>query len=79
MARLAIRSKHQIDWSALTGACADAEIVVADRRLPRSCTPRWLKLDRPMLERTGGIAIYLGKESRVETVGERLGNHPWAG
>ena len=75
---LAIRSKHQIDWSDLIPACADADIVVADRRLPRGCTPRWLKLDRPMLERTGGIAIYLGEEPRVETVGERLGNHPWA-
>jgi len=74
---LAIRSRHQIDWQDLTRACADADIVVADRRLPRGCSPRWLKLDRPALERSGGLAIYLGESPRVETVAGRLGAHPW--
>jgi competence protein ComEC len=40
--------------------------------------PKWLKLDRKALERTGGVAIYLGDRARVETVAERLGKHPWA-
>ena len=56
---LAIRSRNRIDWTTLTRACADADIVVADRWLPRGCTPRWLKLDRPALERSGGVAIHL--------------------
>lgn len=75
---LAIRSRHQIDWTELTRACADADIVVADRRLPRGCNPRWLKLDRQALERSGGVAIYLGDRPRIETVARRLGAHPWA-
>ncbi|HEX6071420.1 MAG TPA: ComEC/Rec2 family competence protein, partial [Sphingomicrobium sp.] len=56
---LATRSATRIDWTTLTGACAGADIAVSDRRLPRGCSPRWLKLDRPALARTGGLAIYL--------------------
>jgi competence protein ComEC len=74
---LAIRSRHRMDWTELTRACADADIVMADRRLPRACLPRWLKLDRPMLERTGGLAIYLDGTPYVSTVVDRIGRHPW--
>ncbi|MEO6581695.1 MAG: hypothetical protein ABIN68_02670, partial [Sphingomicrobium sp.] len=42
------------------------------------CTPRWLKLDRGSLARTGGVAIYLTQQPRVTTVAERVGHHPWA-
>jgi competence protein ComEC len=75
---LAIRSSTRIEWAALTKACAEADIVVADRRLPRGCTPRWLKLDRAGLEQTGGVAIFLGTRPKLETVAERQGDHPWA-
>ena len=75
---LATRSSNRIDWATITAACADADIVVSDRRLPRGCTPRWLKLDAPALKRTGGLAIYLGPKSRVDTVADHLGSHPWA-
>ena len=75
---LAIRSRDRIDWVTLTKACADADIVVADRWLPRGCTPRWLKLDRPALERSGGVSIQLGEEPRVDSVAEEVGSHPWA-
>jgi len=75
---LAIRSRNRIDWVQLTKACADADVVVADRWLPRGCVPRWLKLDRQALERTGGVAIYLDGKPRVETVSARLARHPWA-
>ena len=74
---LAIRSRNRIDWAELTRACADADIVVADRRLPTGCQPRWLKLDREVLERTGGVAIYLGAEPRIQTVASRIARHPW--
>ena len=76
---LAIRSRDRIDWLTLTRACADADIVVADRWLPRGCTPRWLKLDRPALQRSGGVSIMLGEEPRVRSVSEQVGDHPWAG
>ena len=75
---LAIRSRNRIDWQDLTTACADADIVVADRALPQRCSPRWLKLDRPALAPVGGVAIYLGNHPRVASVAERIGQHPWA-
>jgi competence protein ComEC len=75
---LATRSANRIDWITFTRACSQADIVVSDRRLPRGCTPRWLKLDRVALSRTGGVSIYLGDEPHVETVAERIGDHPWA-
>ena len=74
---LATRTSTRIEWQTLVQACADADIVVSDRSLPRSCTPRWLKLDRKALEGTG-IAIYLDEKPQVETVADRLGSHPWA-
>jgi len=76
---LATRSGQHLDWADITRACAAADIVVSDRWLPRGCTPKWLKLDRKALESTGGLAIYLDDEPRVETVAERVGHHPWAG
>ena len=75
---LSTRSSQRIDWRELVSACAAAEIVVSDRWLPRGCTPKWVKLDRDSLGRTGGVAIYLGPRPRVETVAGRLGKHPWA-
>jgi competence protein ComEC len=74
---LAIRSRNRIDWAVLTRVCADADIVIADRRLPRACQPRWLKLDRPSLERAGGVALYLASKPHVATVADRVAQHPW--
>ena len=76
---MATRSGQRLDWVPLTRACARVDIIVSDRWLPRGCTPRWLKLDRDSLGRTGGVAIYLGAEPRVNTVSERIADHPWAG
>ena len=75
---LATRSSTRIDWATITQACASVDIVVSDRRLPRACTPRWLKLDAAALAQTGGVAITLAEPPRVVTVSERVGNHPWA-
>jgi competence protein ComEC len=75
---LATRSTTRLDWAPLVQACAQADIVVSERRLPRGCTPRWLKLDRETLGRTGGVAVFLGPSPRVDTVADRLGAHPWA-
>jgi competence protein ComEC len=74
---LAIRSRDRIEWGDLTRACHDADIVVASRRLPRGCTPRWLKLDRAFLAQSGGLALYLDGEPHVASVSARLGQHPW--
>ena len=74
---LATRSANRIDWETIARACAEADIAVSDRRLPRGCVPRWLKLDRAELSRTGGVAVFLASKPRVDTVAERVGAHPW--
>jgi competence protein ComEC len=75
---LATRSKMPIDWTTIIRACVEADIVVSDRRLPKGCRPRWLKLDAQALWRTGGVAIYLSGKPRIDTVADRLGSHPWS-
>jgi len=75
---LATKSQVRLRWGEFTAACAAADIVVSDRRLPRGCQSRWLKLDRSALERSGGVAIYLGVHPTIDTVAERIGRHPWA-
>jgi competence protein ComEC len=75
---LALRSTQRLDWRELTAACAAADIVVADRRLPKACKARWLTLDGPRLKQTGGLIIHADGEGRVESVADTLGNLPWA-
>jgi competence protein ComEC len=75
---LATRSSRFVPVDELARACAEADIAVSDRRLPRNCRPRWLKADRPFLARTGGLAFTFGAAPRVETVAGQQGRHPWA-
>ena len=75
---LAIRSSQRLDWAELTAACVAADIVVADRRLPRSCRPRWLRLDKTTLARLGGVTIRLAEEPVIDSVAARIAGHPWA-
>jgi competence protein ComEC len=76
---LATRSRHFVAIPEFARACAEADIVVSDRRLPRTCVPRWLKADRAFLTRSGGLAIRLGRTASVATVAQTEGRHPWAG
>jgi competence protein ComEC len=72
---LATRSSYLIDWAALSRACAWADIAVSDRRLPRSCHPKWLRLDRTTLGQTGGLALNLDPPAvRSVNADDR---HPW--
>ncbi|WP_431852446.1 ComEC/Rec2 family competence protein [Allosphingosinicella sp.] len=75
---LATRTREFIDIPPFARACAEADIVVSDRRLPRTCVPRWLKADREFLARTGGLAVTLGESPSVSTVASSEGRHPWA-
>jgi competence protein ComEC len=75
---LATRTPHFVRWDRMVQACADADIIVSDRLLPRGCNPRWLKIDRAFLRRTGGLAITLGSQPEVATVAGQTGRHPWA-
>ncbi len=73
---LIARSRELIEERALAAACDQSDIVIADRFLPRSCRPRWLKADRRFLQEQGGTALYLGEE-RIETVAKGQGEHGW--
>lgn len=73
---LAMRSSYFVEPGALRRACADADIVVSERRLPDWCRPRWLKADRTLLKRTGGLSILLDAQ-RVTTVRTDGDDHPW--
>jgi competence protein ComEC len=73
---MATRSVYPVPKEDMSAACAGADIVVSERWLPRGCTPRWLRLDKPTLARTGGVAVTLaaGRVATVRTPGDR---HPW--
>jgi competence protein ComEC len=73
---LATRSRFILPIKAFVAECAAADIVISDRRLPRTCKPRWLKADRPLLEKTGGLAINFGSQA-VDTVSGNDDDHPW--
>jgi competence protein ComEC len=70
------RGRDRVDPQALAQACAMADIVIADRALPATCRPRWLKADRRLLRQTGGLAIYLAR-GKVVTVAQGEGQHGW--
>jgi competence protein ComEC len=72
----ATRSSYLVPWKEMVALCRSVDIVVSDRRLPPGCAPRWLKLDREMLARTGGIAISFA-DGRVRAVSDGAGKHPW--
>ncbi|MEG3086551.1 ComEC/Rec2 family competence protein [Sphingomonas sp. PB4P5] len=73
---LATRSAYLVPVRELIAACREADIVVSERRLPRGCAPRWLRLDRATLAKTGGVAIALA-EGLVRTVRVAGDRHPW--
>ena len=74
---LATRSQIFIDRARFEPACRSADIVISDRRLPQWCVPQWLKADRILLARTGGLAIHAAS-GKVRTVAEDGGDHPWS-
>ena len=73
---LLARNRDLIEERALAAACEQADIVVADRYLPRSCSPKWLKADRGFLEDSGGLALNLKNES-ITMVASVQGDHGW--
>lgn len=73
---LMARNNTRVEERALAAACERADIVVADRWLPSSCKPRWLKADRQFLEQSGGLAIVLAEE-RIDRVADHQGQHGW--
>lgn len=70
------RNRDLVEERALAAACDQADIVIADRFLPRSCKPRWLKADRRLLLKTGGLALNL-ENAEIKAVAESQGQHGW--
>lgn len=73
---LATISRNYVDRAQFEPACAAADIVVSERRMPKWCVPRWQVFDRARLAQSGAVAIWLAN-GRVETVQQRVGDHPW--
>lgn len=73
---LLTRSRLSIPWAQLVRQCAAADIVIADRRLPRGCSARWLTLDRGDLARSGGATINL-VSGRIRRSRDPRDEHPW--
>ncbi|MBU6166300.1 MAG: ComEC/Rec2 family competence protein [Alphaproteobacteria bacterium] len=73
---LAITSRYLLPRSNMEPVCRAADVVVADRRLPAWCRPRWLKLDRTSLAQTGAVAIWLDGR-RVAVAADAAGDRPW--
>lgn len=72
----ATRSVYRLPWESFVATCRSVDIIVSDRRLPRGCTPSWLKADRVLLEKTGGLAISLANPQVQSVFGSR-DDHPW--
>lgn len=73
---LATRTRYQVPSMEMAAACKRVDIVVSDRWLPKSCTPRWVKADRSFLETSGGLAFYLN-QFRLVTVNDDNAHMPW--
>lgn len=73
----ATRSGYPVPWTQLVALCGRVDIMIADRRLPDACRPRWLKLDSFVLERTGGVSIRLDPPM-VRVVRQPGDRHPWS-
>jgi competence protein ComEC len=71
----ATRSAYPVAWRELVALCASSDIVISERRLPRACIPRWLRLDRAGLAQTGGVAVTFAGPTLRTVRGS--GRHPW--
>ena len=73
---LMARNRDLVEERALAAACERSDIVIAERYLPRSCRPRWLRADKRFLDQKGGVALDLENE-RVTHVASGQGGHGW--
>jgi competence protein ComEC len=76
MTLFATRSRDWLPQASMAPACAMANIVVSERRLPAWCAARWLQLDRTALEARGAVAVWL-KTGRVLGARDGVGDHGW--
>jgi competence protein ComEC len=73
---LLARGKGTPKEAELVAACAQVDIVLASTWLSNACRPRWIKIDEPLLYRSGGMTIDLATR-QITSVGAQKGQHPW--
>ena len=73
---LMARNRVRVEERSLAAACERSDIIVADRWLPASCRPRWLKADAAYLREHGGLSIDLDRRE-ITTVASAQGQHGW--
>lgn len=73
---LVTRSNLLVPYRAFVAACARADLVIADRALPKGCVPRWARLDRPTLAAMGGARVMIAQRHIVGGRDPR-DRHPW--
>ncbi len=73
---LMARNRDLVEERALAAACERSDIVIAERYLPRSCRPRWLRADKRYLDQKGGIALNLDAGT-ITDVASGQGGHGW--
>jgi competence protein ComEC len=73
---LITRSDLLVPYPEMIAACSRADIVIASRRMPKGCEPRWAKLDRPTLAAMGGALVHLDDHKIIGGRNPRDG-HPW--
>ncbi len=73
----ATRSQHLVPWQELVSLCPRLDIIISERRLPPACKPKWFKVDRSLLNETGGLAITFQPTPVVETALTGKTDHPW--
>lgn len=64
------------DPAVLARLCAQADLVIGTELAP-GCRPRWRRLDRDALVRTGPLAIGLAAR-RIRSQADVAGDHPWS-
>lgn len=73
---MATRTAYPIPELEMAAACRRADIVVSDRWLPASCSPKWIKADKNMLTESGGLAFFLSS-GIVHSVNAENAHLPW--
>ena len=73
---LATRSRDLVEPRTFRQACARADLVISDRRLPPWCRPRRALLDRRRLEAMGGATLMLNPLV-LRTGRAEQDDHPW--
>lgn len=72
------RSPDGLARATMEPACAAADLVISDRRLPEWCRARWLTIDAAVVANRGALALWLDSGWMVGSL-DGLGDHPWYG